>query len=281
MTTFAPALDLSSLPKMTYELPDRLALVTQSEATLRFPAVATLDTYRQWMESVRQKGDEDDDTDLRLYRAARAISTLEITGELAEEDVAVYAESGDANQDLDVTIQSWVIDCAEAYLGPQLIVQSLQQSTHEAWATELTSHRFDVTDMQPRLPGLAAFSGTINFPVHLRARHKRKWETALLELPAEDPAHVDNSMFLRQYRAALTLMETSFVSPNTVNHPLTHDGHTHRVPPMPDEAWHDPKQIPLVLASFLVKAADLYMMVRTDPKKLRRMFAPIAKTSAT
>jgi hypothetical protein len=36
--------------------------------------------------------------------------------------------------------------------------------------------------------------------------------------------------------------------------------------------WRDPKQLPLVLVSFLVRAADIYLTVRSDAKKLRGKF---------
>lgn len=260
---------MSGLPQATYNLPTRLAEMLQSEAVISFPPVATLGTYRQWFEAMRPTGDEDNDSDHRLYRAALAIGALEVSGELGADDTAVYASAGEdtPNPQLSVEIQQWVIDSLEQYLGEQIIVQSIPDAVQEAWASKHVSPFFEVDDLLDRLPALSAFAGGVAFPAVYRAHHKRAWEQVIGKHPAEDPAHVDNSQFLRQYHAALGLAEDG-IGVSWLDDEKT------------EVSWRKVDDVPLVLASWLVKVTDIYIMVRTDPKKLRRMFAPMSMAPA-
>jgi hypothetical protein len=84
---------------------------------------------------------------------------------------------------------------------------------------------------------------------------------------------VDNTLFLRQYRAALQLVDKLKVAPVGLNP----DGSRQVEPqePYAEAVWRDPERVPLVLASFLVRASDGYLTARTDPKKLRVTFGSI------
>jgi hypothetical protein len=248
-----------------FVLPERQAAILQAEAVLRFPPVPTLDTFRRWYEAMREKTVEPPEVDVafRLYRGATAVGTLEVTG-LPDTAVAAYV-GADPNDALDVTLMEWVNECFERYMGDLIPTRPWAELVAESLTTPLTGHSFEVAAFVDEFPALSGFTGHIAFPKHLTAGGKRAWEKGLALLESADAGHVDNTLFLRQYRAALQLLDEAQVMG-------LREGEDTAVAYTARSTWRDPKQVPLVLVSFLVRSADIYLTVRSDPKKLRQKF---------
>jgi hypothetical protein len=267
-------LDVSKLPQSVFKTDDRLAEILQGEATFRLPPVATLGTFKAWYEAMRERvGETGTDVALRLYRGALAIGELDVTGDLTPDQTAPYLADGSPNDELNVTVQEWVNGCVETYLAEQIPTRPWAEVLLDAATNTLTGPTVGVEALVGEFPALAAFTGAVLFPPQLTARGKRGWERGLKLLENCEAGHVDNTLFLRQYRAALQLVDKLKVAPVGINS----DGTRHVEPqePYAEAVWRDPERVPLVLASFLVRAGDGYLTARTDPKKLRGTFGSI------
>jgi hypothetical protein len=266
-------LDVSKLPPSVFVTDDRLNEILQGEATFRLPPVATLGTFKAWYEAMRERPRETADVALRLYRGALAVGELETAGDLTPDQTAPYLADGSPNDELNVTVQEWVNGCMETYLAEQIPTRPWAEILRDVGGNVLAGPVVNVEALVGEFPALAAFTGFVAFPPQLTAGGKRAWDKGVSLLDKAEAGHVDNTLFLRQYRAALQLVDKLKVSPVGLNA----DGSRMVEPsePYAEAVWRDPERVPLVLASFLVRSADGYLTARTDPKKLRGTFASI------
>ena len=222
---------------------------------------------------MRERTGETADVALRLYRGALAVGELTVTGELTPDQTAPYLADGSLNDELNVTVQEWVNGCMETYLAEQIPTRPWAEILRDVGGNVLAGPVVNVDALVGEFPALAAFTGFVAFPPQLTAGGKRTWERGLSLLDKVEAGHVDNTLFLRQYRAALQLVDKLKVAPVGLNP----DGSRQVEPqePYAEAVWRDPERVPLVLASFLVRASDGYLTARTDPKKLRVTFGSI------
>lgn len=243
---------------MLFELKDSpLFEFVQTPATFSLPA-ATVGSYKQWLEAVRPvEGEKLDDTG-RLYRAALAIGQLEVEG-------VSQADLSPTSDDLNMSLVHWVNECVERTFAPHLVVEAGAVVRARRQLSPLTKPVFEPSDFTEVLPGLAHYTGRIEFPGLLTQRHYRECHKTLQLLSKVDPRHADNTLFIRQFRAGVALMKNWSIS--------TAAGE--------EIGWSlvsqdDGRQLPLELASLVVEAVDTYLFKRLNLKKSWSMSTPTA-----
>jgi hypothetical protein len=240
---------------MLFKLEDSpLFEFVQIPATFDLPA-ATLGSYKQWLETVRPVDGEKLDDTLRMYRAALAVGQLEAEGLILSP----------TNDELNMTLVKWVNDCIEQTFGPHLVVEAAAVTLGRRQLSPLTKPVFEPADFASILPGLAHYTGQIEFPALLTQKHYRECHKALQPLPKVDPRHPDNSLLARQFRAGVALMKQWAIT--------TAAGE--------EVSWatvsrEDGRSLPLELASFVVEAVDTYLFKRLNLKKSLWMSTPTA-----
>lgn len=207
---------------------------------------------------------------MRIYRGVLAVTetTLdeeENTAVSADDDGETAVLSLDATDpndpELPLNYVRWVADCAEQVIAPLINVESVAQITVRRANGRHISPVFTTTDEDiPRLlPGLTAYSGSIRFHEPLTAAVYREWVKASRILPGYERGAFENSHFMRNLRAAVPLVREWDV---------------------PGVAWkdisrHNWHNVPLVVASFLIEAADVYLSKRMSVKKSQGKLAQL------
>lgn len=235
--------------------------------TLQFPNPMTLGDYKKWyrrlfeIDETLNDGDVDNGVLLRQYKAAWAIT--ERVPVLLDDDAQpsetpppfTLADLEPENKDLPLTAVSWVTDCADDAFGFQIrvedtasVIKRRQLSKHTA-----PTFRTDDPEIAPLFPDLAQYSGSVTFHPMLTKTVYRAYDQARQIVKAHPANDIENSFLMRQFRSAI---------------PLVKDWSIDGVP------WKLAKNgggdgLPLVLASFLVEAADIYLSKRINLKKLR------------
>ena len=112
---------------------------------------------------------------------------------------------------------------------------------------------FDTADYLTAFPDLALYPGHVLFREPFTKASYKNWDKARRLLPKTDPRDVDNSPFLRSWRAAVTLVAEWQI-----------EGVDFRR----DVKRSDGEGVPLVLVSWLEEAAGLFLARRLDLKKV-------------
>lgn len=234
---------------------------------LQFPNPVTVGDYKKWyrklfeLDDSLNKEDVENGVLLRQYKAAwaitrRVLAPLPDDAQPPQEPPAfTLADLEPDNKDLPLTAVSWVTDCADEALGLQLRIEDVSSVIKRRQASKHTSPLFAVDDPEiaPLLPDLAQYNGSVTFHPTLSKSVYRAYDKARQVLATFPPNDVENTPFMRQLRAAV---------------PLVQDWAIEDVP------WKLVKNdgadgLPLVLASFLIEAADIYLSKRINLKKLR------------
>jgi len=240
-------------------------------ARLSFPNPFELGDYVTWFHALEMRreletDDVDNDALIREYRAAMAVATLEAIepDADADEETAVPDENSDSfnlsdvdpdDEELPMAFLTWVTDCADRCFGRQLIIEPLQATLARRQASTHTSAVFRTEQTLSLFPDLVAFPGIISFKGPFTKKAYRQWNKARRILPKYDPRDVENSVFLRQWRAAVTLIDKWDVDGVPWQLVKRNDGYG----------------VPLVVASWVVEAADTYLSKRINLKKMLGM----------
>lgn len=232
-------------------------------ARLVFPDPFAFGDYKAWHRALApleaaEEGDWENGLLMRQYRAAMAVATLEDVDPAELEDAELenpdfsLDDVDPEDEELPMAFLSWVTDCADACIGPQIVVENLQETLARRQASSYMGATFHAGQALRLLPDLQAYSGsTVTFHGPLTKRHYKAWDRARRILPKYDPRDVENGMLARQWRAALTLVETWDVK-----------GVEWKA------ALHRNDEVPLVIVSWVVEAADAYLSKRINLKKL-------------
>lgn len=221
---------------------------------LTFPHPVTWGDYARW---ARKMAEVEGDDILRLYHAALAVATLEdVPQEPAGDD-----EPGFTSDDLDpdddalpMAFVSWVNECAELAIGNQLLVGGLQEVTVRRKLLPQDPATFHTADFLRLLPDLEAYPGSVTFHDPFTAGAYKRWQTAIRLLPKYAPNDPANGVMARQFRGALGLVQSWDIEG-------TDWGAIRR----------QMDTVPLVLISFLVEAADIFITRRLNRKKALRL----------
>ncbi|MBE2198476.1 MAG: hypothetical protein IAE79_07675 [Anaerolinea sp.] len=234
-------------------------------ARLSFPSPFTLGDYKRYIRAMfsqarsgeEKDGDVDEVALLRQYRAALAVAHVAEDGAADEAAPFSLADIDPDDEALPMVWVTWVTDMADAYIGPQIIVETPQQIMARRMAYLGRSATFETAAWLRLLPDLRAYAGNVTFREPFTKRDYRSWRKGIEVSAKHDPRDVENSVLLRQYRAALTL----------INHWSVED-----VPyALLKENGGD--GVPLPVVSWLVEAADTFLSRRLNPKKLPAMSA--------
>lgn len=247
--------------------------VTAVSAKLIFPNPFTLGDYKRWyralMPNLANKEDPDNDALLREYRAAMTIAALEEI--MPEGDVEPNLHNPDAfnlrnvvivdgrvPDDLPIPFATWVCDCAEAYFGSYVVLENRQTKIARLTRFRLSSNTIDVAEpmLAGLLPDLQTYTGSVTFAKVMTKTSYSRWQKSLRALPGVEATDIDNTFFMRQYRAALELIESWAVG----DIPLKLMKHK------------DGEEAPLLLASFLVLAAEAYLAKTMTLKKMPALY---------
>jgi hypothetical protein len=234
---------------------------------LKFPNPLTVGDYKAWyrklfeLDESLNKEDVENGVLLRQYKAAWAITQrvplpLPDNAQPPEAPPAfTLADLEPDNVELPLTAVSWVTDCADEALGLQLRIEDVASVIKRRQASKHTSPVFAIDDPEigPLFPDLAQYSGGVTFHTGLTKTVYRAYDKARQIDPAFEVTDIENTHFMRQLRAAI---------------PLVKEWQIEGVP------WKLAKNdrgdgLPLVLASFLIEAADIYLSKRINLKKLR------------
>lgn len=234
---------------------------------LTFPSPMTLGDYKKWYRALFKKDEElgADDVEngqlMRLYKATWAITQRELlplpddAQPPDEPPPFTLADLEPDNKELPMTAVSWVTDCADWAFGMQVRVEDANAVLLRRLASTHTSPTFPTDDPEiiKFFPDLELYPGTVTFHPMLTKTVYRAYDKARRILDKFPPNDIENTFLLRQFRAAI---------------PLVKDWNVPGVP------WNLAKnnygeQLPLVLVSFLVEAADTYLSKRMNLKKLR------------
>lgn len=235
--------------------------------SLSFPNPMTLGDYKKWYRVLFQKDPEVDKDDvengelLRLYKATWAITKREplpLPDDATPPETPplfTLADLEPDNAELPITAVSWVTDCADEAFGMQVRVEDTNAVLIRRLASKHTSPTFHTDDpaISRLFPDLELYPGTVQFHPMLTKTVYRAYDKArqlLDKYPAND---IENTFLLRQFRAAIPLVKEWDV---------------------PGVPWKLVKNeygegLPLVLASFLVECADVYLSARLNLRKLR------------
>lgn len=234
---------------------------------LQFPNPMTLGDYKTWyrklfeLDETLNDGDVDNGVLLRQYKAAWHI-TKRVPVPLADDAQPpetpppfTLADLEPDNKELPLTAVSWVTDCADEAFGLQIRIEDVASVIKRRQASKHTSPTFNLNDPEiaPMFPDLAQYRGSVTFHPMLTKTVYRAYDKARQIVDAHPVNDIENTHFMRQFRAAI---------------PLVKDWRIEGVP------WKLAKNdggdgLPLVLASFLIEVADIYLSKRINLKKLR------------
>lgn len=224
-------------------------------ATLTFPAPFILTDYFEYVRAlVETKEDKkreltDDD---RLYRAAVAVSTIETSVEI---------ESDPDSENLSMAFQTWVIECAEKYIGPMLRLESLDSQRTRRIAENKRGNVFEIDEAAVALiPALRGYAGTLVFHPQYTAGMHKAYRKALEKKPHKVANDVENTLGVRAFRAAMQVLVS------TMDIAEAASGEPWAKPLLPNEVIYG-NDIPMPLASWVIECADTYLWHRTRQKK--------------
>lgn len=236
---------------------------------LIFPNPMTLGDYKKWYRVLFQKDPDVDKDDvengqfMRLYKATWAITQRELIP--LPEDAQppetpppfTLADLEPDNKELPMTAVSWVTDCADLAFGMQVRVEDANAVLLRRLASTHTSPTFrtDDPEMLRMFPDLEQYPGTVQFQPMLTKSVYRAYDKARQILDKFPPNDIENTFLLRQFRAAIPLVAGGGWQIEGVPWSLVKNNHG--------------DGLPLVLASFLVESADVYLSKRMNVKKLR------------
>lgn len=223
-------------------------------AVLTFPAPFTLTHYLDYVRAlVETKVDRkleltDDD---RLYRAAVAVSTLDVTGEI---------DPSPDSENLDMAFQTWVIECAEKYIGPMLRIELVESQRARRIAEGKRGNIFEIDEAAVALiPALAGYEGTLTFHQHYTAGMHKAYRKALEQKPHKVVNDVENTLGVRAFRAAMKVLVNDMTIGDMGADDLL-------VPTLSNEVIRG-NDIPMPLVSWVIECADTYLWHRTRQKK--------------
>lgn len=240
-------------------------------AKLIFPHPFTVGDYKRWfratMPDMDNRDDPDNDAFLAEYKAAMMVAALEEV--LPEGDAThptpftvrdVVLMDGRVPDALPMTWATWVCDCAEKAFGSHFTLEGRQAKiarlSRATLPTDADTGTAVFSTNEPALlsllPDLRAYPGKVTFPPYMNKTMYVRWQRALRPLPGVDSHDIDNTLLMRQYRAALELVTAWDVE----GYPLKIAKHK------------DGEGLPLVLASWLVLAAEWYVAKTMSLKKI-------------
>lgn len=250
------------VPSHTFNLADSpYAQHVEGAATLAFPNPLRVSHYETYYNAIRpQKGEvlgDELDIDMRMYRAAYAISELDTS--LPRSD---YDPTSD---ELNVSLMSWVNECTESYLGAQIRVET-QAVKRWREGCPHDSFGFDLSTFTDILPHLLAYEGGVVFPKVLQVKQLRacrKAKADILKQPisydGSPMASFRNSSFWADLNAALWLLKNLKIAPKAA---------VAGEKPQPlSVTAQSLSNLPLVVATFLIEVSEIYQVKRTNPKK--------------
>lgn len=229
------------------------------QATLTFPAPFTLTHYFEYVRAlVETKEDKkreltDDD---RLYRAAVAVSTLDVTGEI---------DPSPDSENLSMAFQTWVIECAEKYIGPMLRLESVDSQRTRRIAENKRGNVFEIDEAAVALvPALRGYEGTLAFHPYYTAGMHKAYRKALEKKPNKVVANdVENTLGVRAFRAAMQVLVSTMDIGN--GHEWIAEEAVIGLS-VPNKTLHG-NDIPMPLVSWVIECADTYLWHRTRQKK--------------
>jgi hypothetical protein len=250
-----------------------------------FPRPFTVGDYRRWFGAMRltDEAEGDELTDraifLRQYRGALAVAKVTplaveeaeetavsptLPGDEDDEFTARYeayenrpykpldtAVIGDDDGDLPITWASFLVEAAEAYIGPKIIVGPIQDVVKRRQAVKHPYPIFQHDFCLDLLPDMAEYKGWVLYRDPLTKSGYRRYTKAIAALDGLDPRDINNSLLLRQLRGAAALV-SQFKFKGLNWHELIAD---------------DFERMPLELASFLVETCDVFLAKRMSAKK--------------
>ncbi|MCI0726424.1 MAG: hypothetical protein L0332_06835 [Chloroflexi bacterium] len=253
-------------PASIYRTADFLADfpgLSEYPGDIRFPKPFTYGDYKKWFRSAFSNGSSGSngsgptpaDVLLAQYRAAyEVVSAWNIRN--VPKAAAAPEVNGKPNEDIPMEIVSFLVEMADMYIAPKILVETLQQVLLRRRQNPHPSPIFESAEARPLLPDLADYPGRATLARTMTTKTYRAWDKAMAVLEDVSPGDVENSILARQWRAALILIEDWKVE--GVDREL--------LTPAGDE-------VPLVIVSWLVECADAYLGARLNLKKSRAMFA--------
>lgn len=252
-----------------------------SMAEVAFPQPFTVGDYRRWFRAMKLHEEGDGELGerqvfLRQYRGALAVATITpleteppvtaVAGPSPDSDEFIADYSPFDNRpytpldlrlidpdegDLPVSFASFVVEAAEEYIGPKIIVTPLQEVVKRR---QESKHRYPVFQHDfclDLLPDMAGYKGYVLYHDPLTRNAYRRYTKAIAVRDGVDPRDIDNSLLLRQLRGAVALVE-QFKFRDLKWNELT---------------ANDCERMPLELASFLVETCDVFLSKRMSAKK--------------
>lgn len=253
-------------------------------ATLEFPYPFTLDSYRKWFRALNiggkaEKGSPlNDIVFLRQYKAAMEVGTVtavmpqvadaEKTADEQQEterdefdiDVDTFTLSPAPldtnllewdNANLPLPFASFVVEAAEQYIGGQLIVEGDQARLQRRLEETYDKPVFRYDHCLHLLPGMTAWRGYVVYQSPVSSTLYREW-SKICDRIKGDPRDINNHRFMRAIRAAGYLVKE-----------FKFEGLDWQTVKANDYA-----NLPLIVASFLVETADIYLSRRVTLKKM-------------
>lgn len=293
MTKSNPTLPL--IPASTYNTADylrKLPDLAQNMMIVEYPAPFTMRDYRKWIRAasttkVPKEYDGEEETAAFYKQLVGALAVAKVTPYVqsviddlnaqqtavkpSDEDdefclpVAQYTQAYAAVdphilkleniKDLPVAVRAFLVDTADLYIGPKMIVEHLagvRNRRRKQQAEALNSvpgfqHDHLFGDV---LPDMAAYRGFVIYEPAVTTASYGAWTAAVRKKPVKNPPNdVDNTPFLRQLRgvgAMLKDFKFKYIADDTLLN------------------WkalksNDFDDMPLELASFLVDTLDEYL----------------------
>lgn len=249
-----------------------------SMAEVSFPQPFTVGDYRRWFRAMKLHDEADGELGerqlfMRQYRGALAVAKVtpleteppvmsvspdhdEYTADYSVFDNRPYNPVDlrliDPKEgDLPVSFASFLVEAAETYIGPKIIVTPLQDVVKRR---QESKHRYPVFQHDfclDLLPDMAGYRGFVLYRDPLTRSAYRRYTKAVAVRDGVDARDIDNSVLLRQLRGAVALVE-QFKFKGLVWSELTAD---------------DCERMPLELASFLIETCDVFISKRMSAKK--------------